>query len=610
MEGMVVPMSSRQLLSNIQLSVLLLLLLTTLLLPTAASTATPALPVLVQAASAEAAAAAVARHGGVIRHQLAIIDGVAATVSPAQLARLEATTGLVVRRDAPVRASNGPRETDTTGFTLYPAAATGVHTLHEQQVRGPKAECKDRQVRVGAEQEQRELQGWGVTVAVVDSGMLPMASGGDWSQRQSDGTLIAENSGRCLVYRDFLPRTTQNANSGPRARNSVDQHGHGTHVLGTIADNREEPLAAGMNATPIGVAPQANLLVARALDQSGAGSYGDVIAAIDWIVANRARYNVRVLNLSLYAPVQGPYWDDPLNQAVMRAWQAGVVVVAAAGNLGPGPNTITVPGNVPYVVTVGALRSGRYNASGDDELADYSSRGPTEMGFVKPDLLVPGSRTIAPMPQSSTLATSAPDERTVAVATVDLKIGAFAGRQEYGQLSGTSMAAAQVSGVVALMLQANPGLTNDEVKGRLLATARPASDPDTGQLRYSVWEQGAGLLDARAAILGTTTERANQGMEIAKDLAGIEHYQGFSVHDELTGEYRLVDPTTGELISVWSGGRSIWSGGRSIWSGGRSIWSGGRSIWSGGRSIWSGGRSIWSGAQGPTVPHVATVYEP
>ena len=98
----------------------------------------------------------------------------------------------------------------------------------------------------------------------------------------------------------------------------------------------------------------------------------------------------------LQAPIHGPYWHDPLAQAVMAAWAEGITVVAAAGNHGPAPATITVPGNVPYVVTVGGLRPGIYTASGVDQLAPYSSAGPTESKFVKPDVLAPGSRVIAP----------------------------------------------------------------------------------------------------------------------------------------------------------------------------------------------------------------------
>ena len=105
----------------------------------------------------------------------------------------------------------------------------------------------------------------------------------------------------------------------------------------------------------LSVAPQANLVIVRAFDGEGGGRYIDVISGLNWIVANSAKYNIRVINLSFGAPPESYYWNDPLNQAVMAAWQAGIVVVAAAGNEGPTPMTIDVPGNVPYVITTGAL---------------------------------------------------------------------------------------------------------------------------------------------------------------------------------------------------------------------------------------------------------------
>ena len=120
------------------------------------------------------------------------------------------------------------------------------------------------------------------------------------------------------------------------------------------------------------------------------GSYLDVIRGIDWVVAHKDEYNIRVLNLSFSAPPQSYYWDDPLNQAVMQAWQAGIVVVAAAGNGGPDPMTVGVPGNVPYIITVGAM-SDNYTPENpaDDILASFSAAGPTVEGFVKPEVVAP-----------------------------------------------------------------------------------------------------------------------------------------------------------------------------------------------------------------------------
>jgi subtilisin family serine protease len=559
----------------------------------------------VQAQDAAAAAAAVTQAGGTVTQQLAIINGVAARLHQAAHMRLQRDPRIALHLDTPLQAAGGG-ETDTTGYLLYPSAATGVLPLHTQQVWAPKTECKEVlengvktwRVVVSNQQEQKDLQGWGVTVAVIDSGFMQLKSTGDWKNPKTNGTLIAINSGRCIIYRDFLERNSANGNLPDEHGyyNSTDQNGHGTHVESTIADNRKRVIAPGGTDTPLGVAPQVNLLVARALDKNGSGTYAQVIAAIDWIVANKSRYNVRVLNLSLYAPVTGPYWADPLNQAVMKAWKAGIVVVAAAGNSGPTAGTISVPGNVPYVITVGAVKSGRYNASAVDELAGYSSRGPTESAFVKPDVVVPASRTIAPMPDGSMLAGQVSAGRLQEKMQVDYMIGSPLKQHSYYQLSGTSMAAAEVSGIVALMLQKDPTLTNNQVKYRLLQTARAATDLATGQPVYSSWEQGAGLVDSQQAVLSSNKGSANSGMDISLDLTSNTHYWGYTTWDQATGRFRLVDPVTGQPLEVWDGANRTWAGGNRTWAGGNRTWAGGNRTWAGGNRTWAGGNRTWAGA--------------
>jgi subtilisin family serine protease len=555
-------------------------------------------PYIVQASSADAAAVAVAEAGGTVRARLGLINGVAAALDATALARLHATPGIALHLDGAVRKADDSRETDTRGYLLYPAAATDVTLLQQQTITGPRTTCANRQVTVSpTQQEQQPLQGWGVTVAVVDSGLVNADKPGDWNyQDPATGTLVAEKAGRCFVYRDFLPRSAANGNSGASANNSVDQNGHGTHVISTITDNRTTRLAANEPPAPVGVAPQVNLLVARALDGTGAGSYSDVIAAIDWIVSNKTTYNVRVLNLSLYAPVQGPYWADPLNQAVMRAWQAGIVVVAAAGNSGPDAGTITAPGNVPYVVTVGAVKSGRYTAGGDVELAAYSSRGPTESAFVKPDVVVPASRTIAPMPDNSILAQQVVAGRIEQRAAPVYQVTKVKDNINYYQLSGTSMAAAEVSGIAALIVQANPTLTNDQVKYRLVSTARAALDASTGAAAYSVWEQGAGLVNAPQAVFTTTTTAANTGMDIGQDLTSTTHYWGYTTWDPATSTFQLIDPITGGALTTWDGASGVWTGAGRIWAGAGRIWAGAGRIWAGTGRIWAGGTTSWAGS--------------
>jgi serine protease AprX len=466
-----------------------------------------------------------------------------------------------------------------------PSVALGVGPLHE-----------------------RGITGAGVTVAVVDSGLAPL--GPRWA-RQADGSLLLRHpagKGNFIAYRDFV---------APTGDDSSDPHGHGTHVVGTIANNR--PLkSSGKGA--MGVAPGANLVVARALKADGSADYQTVIAAIDWVIEQRAAYNIRVLNLSLYAPIASPYWADPLARAVMRAWQAGIVVVAAAGNNGPTAASVTVPGNVPYVISVGALSSGRFTESGADELARFSSRGPSESAFAKPDLLVPAVRVIAPMPEGSTLALAAGAGQLREQAALDLGVAASRRDVNYYQLSGTSMAAAEMSGLAALLLQDEPGLSNDQVKHRLIATARLARVPATGAAAYSIWEQGAGLAQAQAALDTQTTAAANGGMDIAVDLQleGDLHYWGLTTYEQATGTFNLPPlPGTPEGYLVWSGaGRAwagadwrgdpeVWAGAGRAWAGAGRAWAGAGRAWAGNVELWAGAGRAWAGAAPPTLASTA-----
>ncbi|MEN9934508.1 MAG: hypothetical protein RLZZ387_1087 [Chloroflexota bacterium] len=588
--------------------------------PAPPATSSVSTSVIVQARSAAVAAAAVKAAGGEVSRRLEIIGAVGAMLPPHALRLLAADPRLRLHADAGVRAAarGSGSENDTEGYLLYPSAATGAAALHGARVATRRDSCSNQQVSLGGAVDPMPLLGYGVTVAVIDSGFMSFqnrqgtSSGWD-AYDPATGALYVEGDAsggrsRCILYRDMLPRpdTNVNANAGDDARNSTDQNGHGTHVISTIADNRSAALADQVRG-PVGVAPKVNLVIARALDRDGASSYVTVIDAIQWVLLNRERYNIRVLNLSIYAPVSGPYWADPLNQAVMQAWKAGIVVVTAAGNGGPEPGTITVPGNVPYVITVGAVRSGRYTASGADELAPYSSRGPTESAFVKPDVVVPASRTIAPVPDDSASALAIPEARIEEKGDVDYGIGKPLNKHTYYQLSGTSMAAAQVSGIVALMLQANPAMTNEQVKHRLLATARAALDP-SGQPMYSVWEQGAGLVDARQAVLCDVSlavcalGTANGQMNIDLDLTTNAHYWGYTQWIEPPGEFRLLDEA-GQPLAVWDGAGRIWAGAGRIWAGAGRIWAGGwSSEWvqgsaaDGHDSLWAGAGRIWAGS--------------
>src|SRR5690242_11612563 len=193
------------------------------LTPGGSAGAGPLQPYIVQALTTDVAATAVTQAGGIVRARLGLINGVAATLDGTALARLHATPGLALHIDGAVRKADDGHETDTRGYLLYPAAATDVTLLQQQTITGPRTTCANRQVTVSTtKQERQPLQGWGVTVAVVDSGLVNTDKPGDWNyQDPATGTLVAEKAGRCFVYRDFLPRTAANGNSGAAANNSV-----------------------------------------------------------------------------------------------------------------------------------------------------------------------------------------------------------------------------------------------------------------------------------------------------------------------------------------------------------------------------------------------------
>src|SRR2546426_3455000 len=308
--------------------------------------------------------------------------------------------------------------------------------------------------------------GLGVTVAVLDSGV---AANPD----------LTQPANRILASVNF---------AGDRLVS--DPGGHGTHIAGIIAGN------GGSSAGEfVGIAPQANIVDVRVLDSNGRGRISSLVRGMEWVVAHRSAYNIRVVNLSFGAHSSGSYRTDPLAAAVEVAWRVGLVVVAASGNAGPQRDTVVTPGTDPYVITVGATDDLGTLGTGDDTLAWFSSWGSADSN-AKPDLVAPGRRIVSLRVPGSTLDVLFPDRVVVA------QNGAT-----YFRLSGTSMATAVVSGATALLPQGRPSLTPDQVKALLVGTTQPYGE-DSGQVLPDPIADGSGLLDANAATIAAPCEAA------------------------------------------------------------------------------------------------------
>ncbi|HET9196011.1 MAG TPA: S8 family peptidase [Vicinamibacterales bacterium] len=309
--------------------------------------------------------------------------------------------------------------------------------------------------------------GSGVGVAIIDSGVTP------WHDDLASG----DGGQRVVRFVDFVRNRP----------NPYDDYGHGTHVAGVIAGN-----AFDSGGARTGIAPRAHLMILKVLDDGGNGRISDVIAAFDYVLKKSAGLNIRVVNLSVATRVDESYTTDPLTVAAKQLVDAGIVVVAAAGNLGRTADShdayggITAPGNAPWVLTVGASNHMGSASRADDQMALFSSRGPTLLdSLAKPDLVAPGVGIESLSAQDSTFyRTLSPYLLGGTVAT---------GYLPYLSLTGTSMAAPVVSGTIALLLQANPALTPNAVKAILQYTAEVYSG-------YDPLTQGAGFLNAAGAV--------------------------------------------------------------------------------------------------------------
>ncbi len=359
---------------------------------------------------------------------------------------------------------------------------------HQKMAANPVTEEYATAVEADVAASQYGFTGAGVGVAVIDSGIAPHPDLNN-----------ASGVSRVVYSQSFVAGDSTTS----------DEFGHGTHVSGLIGGTGgDSGTANGYAATYAGMAPGVNFINLRVLDENGSGTDSGVIGAIEEAIALQSTYNIRVINMSLGRPIYESYTLDPVDQEVEAAWKAGIVVVAAAGNNGryaptDGFGTIVVPGNDPSVITVGATMTMLTPTRTDDQIASYSSKGPTTLDHIcKPDITAPGNRQVSLRVAGSTLDTTYPQ----------YEIWPTSGTSMYYELSGTSMATPLVSGAVALMLQQTPSLTPDQVKARLMMTAWKGigqftySYDSLGNLynnEYDLFTYGAGYLDVDA-VLGST----------------------------------------------------------------------------------------------------------
>jgi serine protease AprX len=295
-------------------------------------------------------------------------------------------------------------------------------------------------------------------IAVVDSGITPS---------------LPAYGGRVIKSVSFVSSAT-----------TWGAFGHGS-MVGSIAAGGEDGYT--------GAEPHANIVSIKVLDGAGVGSKSDVIAACDWILQNKATYNIRVANFSI-----GTGGDrieyDPLDRAVEQLWLNGVTVVVAAGNYavnGQRSNVGYAPSNDPFVITVGASDTNGTASRSDDFAAPWSAWGSTQDGFFKPEIAAPGRHMIGAVPTGANLLTQFPD-RVVAPNKM--------------WMSGTSFAAPVVSGIAATLLAKNPSWTPDQVKGALMQTASvPAGYNSAGAL-------GIGVVNGNAALSAPGTANPNLGL--------------------------------------------------------------------------------------------------
>jgi hypothetical protein len=518
------------------------LLLTGLVLPPAAATAAPdhLVPVIVrgQEGSVDVAERLVLDAGGTVGRRISIIDGFAAEVPIGELGRLDGSRAITsVTPDATVRLLGN---VDGIDPDKHPGSWLKV--------------ARNTKLR---EMWQRGWTGDGIDVALIDSGVAPVP-----------GIDVQVVNGPDLSFDSQASNLTQ-----------VDTYGHGTHMAGLIA-GRDAWIPPGKEDEEydhafVGAAPGARIVSIKVASSDGATDVSQVIAAIDWVVQHRNSegLNIRVLNLSFGTDGTQDYTLDPLAYAAEVAWLHGIVVVVAAGNSGFGTPQLNNPAYDPYVIAVGGDDTRGTDDPKDDVIPSWQTRG---NAIRHPDLVAPGKSIISLRDPGSVVDDANPNARI--------------GTSRFIRGSGSSQAAAIVSGAVATLLDQHPELTPDQVKALLMQTSVPLPNADPVA-------QGAGLINmhrAREAKVSTVAD-AVQTWPRSTGLGSLQLARGTVVTEDegviLDGERTIFGDTWDAgtwAASSWDG--TTWSGGEwnaRTWSG--DCWCG--SSWS--ARTWSA--RTWSG---------------
>jgi serine protease AprX len=477
---------------------------------------------------------AVGQVGGAVTQILSAAGGVEASLTASEVIALRALPGVTLTPDVAVEIASTPARP-----SAVPAAGSAPADVFPEQSGATALWAKGD-------------TGAGINVAVLDTGVDPLP---DFGSR-------------------ILPGVDLTGAGNPE----LDAYGHGTFVAGLIAGD-----GASSNGLDEGEAPGAGLVPVKVAGASGQTDLATVIAGIGWVIAHHLSENIGVLNLSLgYVPLTSTALD-PLDQAVQAAWNAGIVVVASAGNDGPDNGTILSPGDDPLVITVGSIADGGSLSPSGDTMSSFSSVGPTTPdGWFKPDLVASGQSVVSLRAPGSTVDTSNPSARVGSAG--------FLG-------TGTSFSTAIVSGAAALLLAAHPGLSPDQVKADLLGTASrgPVGDP---------FVDGHGVLNVAAAAAAPAALSLRQPPAPVSPI-GVADSLGAMPPAPLTvswlaSSWNLANwtevpaaappasspgsPSTPSGSTSWTG--STWNG--SAWTG--SAWTG--SAWTG--SAWTG--SAWTGS--------------